>query len=212
MGAEAKRLIKPGFSAIKVRLGYPDARTDVEVVRTVKKAVPEDTVLVADFNQSLSVTEAQVRIRFLDGEGLYWIEEPTRFDDYVGHARIREKARTPIQIGENCWGPHDMLKALEAGACDYFMPDLGKIGGVSGWQRASALAESPGMPISSHLYPEVSAQMLSVTPTRHWLEYVDWANPILREPLAIKQGQAQPATAPGSGLAWNEKAVAKYQV
>ena len=78
--------------------------------------------------------------------------------------------------------------------------------------RAVALAEAPGMPISSHLYPELSAQMLSVTPTRHWLENVDWANSILKQPLEIKKGQASPSKRPGSGLDWNEKAVAKFQL
>ncbi len=103
-----------------------------------------------------------------------------------------------------------MAKALAAGACDFFMPDAAKIGGVTGWLRAAALAEPPGVPISSHLYPEISAHLLAVAPTRHWLEYVDWANPILSEPLAIENGHAIPSSAPGNGLQWNEEAVARY--
>jgi len=44
--------------------------------------------------------------------------------------------------------------------------------------------------MSSHLWPEISAQLLCVTPTAHWLEYADWWNPILAEPLAIVGGAA----------------------
>ncbi len=211
-GAEASALLAEGFRAVKVRLGYPDVATDVAVVRAVRQAVGEGTPVMSDYNQSLSVAEAQQRLRRLDAEGLYWVEEPTRFDDYAGHAAIREKAGTPIQLGENCWGPHDMARALEAGACDYFMIDVMKIGGITGWLRAAALAEARGIPVSSHLFPEVSAHLLAITPTAHWLEYVDWANPILQQPLAIKDGNALIPDRPGIGLAWDEKAVAKALV
>lgn len=207
---EAGELTSSGFGAIKVRLGYADAEADVAVVRAVREAIGDDVLLMSDYNQSLTVTEAKSRVARLDHEGLYWIEEPTRCDDYRGHAEIREHARTPIQLGENCWGPHDMAKAIDAGASDLFMPDVVKIGGITGWLRASALAEPIGLPVSSHLFPEVSAHLLAVTPTSHWLEYVDWANPILEQPLEIDDGRAVIPSAPGIGLEWNEDAVAKY--
>jgi len=207
---EARALVEPGFTAVKVRLGYGDGAADLAVVRAVRAAIGPEVALMSDYNQCLSVIEAEQRIRLLDDEGLTWVEEPTRADDYAGCARIRAGARTPIQLGENCWGPHDMAKALDAGACDFFMPDLGKIGGVTGWLRAAALAEPIGLPVSSHLYPEVSAHLLAVTPTRHWLEYVDWASPILEQPLAIEAGKAQIPDRPGHGMAWDEAAVARH--
>jgi mandelate racemase len=209
---EAQELIAPGFGAIKVRLGYPGLKTDVEVVRAVRRSVGEDVVLMSDYNQSLSVTEGQRRAGVLDGEGLYWIEEPTRADDYSGHAQIRRGAETPIQVGENWWGPHDMAKSIEAGASDYAMADAMKVGGVTGWLRAAALAESAGLPLSSHLFPEISAHLLAATPTSHWLEYVDWANPILEEPLKVEDGHASVPDAPGIGLSWDEEAVRRYSV
>lgn len=207
---EARRLLEEGLDAVKVRLGYPSGKTDVEVVRAVRAAIGDDVPLMSDYNQALRAAEAQERIRRLDGEGLYWVEEPVRFDDYQGCARIRDNVRTPIQIGENCWGVHDMAKALDAGACDYFMPDAVKIGGVSGWLDAAGLAESAGMPVSSHLYPEISAHLLCVTPTRHWLEYVDWASPVLEQPVQPRDGRVTPFEGPGIGIAWNEDAVRRY--
>ena len=209
---EAQELLAPGFGAIKVRLGYPELKTDVEVVRAVRGSVSEDVVLMSDYNQSLSVVEAQRRSTALGTEGLYWIEEPTRADDYSGHARVRRESSTPIQIGENWWGPHDMAKSVEAGASDYAMADAMKIGGVTGWLRAAALAESAGLPLSSHLFPEISAHLLAVSPTSHWLEYVDWANPVLEEPLRVEDGYASISGAPGIGLSWDEEAVRRYSV
>ncbi len=210
-GEEAERLLAEGFRAVKVRLGYADAATDLEVVRAVRSAVGGEVALMSDYNQCLSSTEAQQRIARLDEENLQWVEEPVRFDDYSGCARIREKVRTPIQIGENCWGTHDMEKALDAGACDYFMPDAVKIGGVSGWLRAAAMAESVGMPVSSHLFPEISAHLLSITPSGHWLEYVDWAAPVLQQPVAVEDGHVAPSQAPGAGIAWDEDAISRYK-
>jgi mandelate racemase len=209
---EAQELVAPGFGAIKVRLGYVELKTDVEVVRAVRRSVGEDVVLMSDYNQSLSVAEAQRRAGVLDREGLYWIEEPTRADDYSGHAQVRREAETPIQVGENWWGPHDMAKSIEAGASDYAMADAMKIGGVTGWLRAAALAESAGLPLSSHLFPEISAHLLAAAPTSHWLEYVDWANPILEEPLKVEDGHASVPDAPGIGLSWDEEAVRRYSV
>lgn len=208
--AEARELVAPGFRAIKVRLGYADAKTDVAVVRAVKRAIGDDVALMSDYNQSLPVAEAITRSRALDGEGLYWIEEPTRADDFAGHAEIRRKAGIPIQIGENWWGSREMAKSLAAGASDLGMPDAMKIGGVTGWLRAAAIAEAASMPLSSHLFPEVSAHLLAASPTCHWLEYVDWASPILQEPLRIEGGEAVIPDAPGTGISWEESAVERY--
>ena len=101
--------------------------------------------------------------------------------------------------------------ALAAGACDYVMPDAQRIGGVTGWMRAAALAQGAGLEMSSHLFPEVSAHLLAATPTRHFLEYVDWADKILAEPLAIADGCAVVPAHPGNGLAWDAKAVERHR-
>lgn len=207
---EARELAAPGFTAIKVRLGYPDLKTDVEVIRAVRHAVGEDILLMSDYNQSLSVPDAIRRTKTLDDEGLYWVEEPTLADDFLGHAQISRETKTPIQMGENWWGPHDMAKSIAAGGSDYVMPDVMKIGGVTGWLRAAALAEANGLPVSSHLFPEISAHLLAVTPTCHWLEYVDWANPILQEPPKIEDGHVLISESPGSGISWSESGVERY--
>lgn len=205
---EAVSLVAEGFKAVKLRLGRPAAKDDLEALRTVKKAIGRDITLMVDFNQGLSVAEAIRRGRMIDEEGgVAWIEEPVRADDFKGCSLVKEKIKTPLQLGENFMGPEQMAQALAAGACDYVMPDAERIGGVTGWMRAAALAQAAGMEMSSHLFPEASAQLLSVTPTCHWLEYVDWANPVLAEPLQVRNGHAVASERPGLGLRWDEKAV-----
>ena len=182
------------------------------VNRRARALLPSTSQLMVDYNQALSVAEAIRRGRALDGEGVYWIEEPIRHDDYCGCAKLARELATPVQIGENFSLSFAMEEALAAGASDYVMPDLERIGGVTGWMRAAALAEAKGIEMSSHLFPETSAHLLAVTPTGHWLEYVDWASAVLAEPLQIKDGAALIPDRPGSGVSWNDEAVARYRM
>jgi len=209
---EAEKLLAGGFRAIKLRLGYPTLEADLAAARAVRKRVPGDIAIMTDFNQALDVTEAIRRGKALDGEGVYWIEEPIRHDDFAGCAEVARAVATPVQIGENFSQVYDMERALGAQSCDCVMPDLERIGGVTGWRRASRLAEAKAVRMSSHLYPEVSAHLLAATPTAHWLEYVDWAGAVLAEPLRIVNGSAVVSDRPGNGLAWDEAAVRKYRM
>lgn len=209
---EAEELLEQGFRAVKLRLGRVGAEEGLAVARAVRRRLPDSVALMSDYNQALTVTEAIRCGQALDGEGIYWIEEPTRHDDFAGCARIAAALATPVQLGENFSGAPAMATAIAAGASDYVMPDLERIGGVTGWQRAAGLAAAAGIEMSSHIYPEVSAHLLAATPTCHWLEYVDWAAPILTEPLRIEGGMAQVPDRPGAGLAWDMDAVARYRI
>src|SRR5512134_28423 len=213
LAREAEELVAEGFGAVKLRLGRPQAADDLAALRAVRKAIGPDVTLMVDFNQGLTVAQALERGRMIDAEGgVHWIEEPVRADDHAGTARLAREIATPIQIGENFMGPEQMAQALAAGACDYVMPDAQRIGGVTGWMRAAALAQAAGMEMSSHLFPEVSCHLLAVTPTCHWLEYVDWADPILEEPARLKDGHVLVPERPGIGMRWDEKAVKRFLV
>jgi mandelate racemase len=211
LAEEAEKLLAGGFRAIKLRLGYPTLKDDLAALHAVKKRVGSEVVVMVDYNQALSLAQARERGRALDREEIYWLEEPIRHDDYAGNALLARELKTPIQIGENFSESAAMAAALAAAAADYVMPDLERIGGVTGWQRAAALAATHRVEMSSHLYPEVSAHLLAATPTCHFLEYVDWADKILEQPLKIVDGFAVTPQRPGNGLSWDKKAVEKYR-
>ena len=212
LAKEAVELLEGGFAGIKLRLGHATLAGDLEALQAVRGAVGPEVAVMTDYNQALDVVEALERGRALDGAGVYWIEEPIRHDDYRGCARLAAELATPVQIGENFSEPHAMEEAIAARACDYVMPDLERIGGVTGWLRAAALANAHGLPMSSHLFPEVSVHLMAATPTAHWLEYVDWAAPILERPMRIAGGMAHPIEGPGNGLAWDQGAVERYRL
>jgi len=212
LAAEAEMLLAGGFRAIKLRLGYPTLRQDIAAAQAVRKRIGAEVKLMVDYNQALSREQALERGRALDAEDIFWLEEPIRHDDYAGAAALARELTTPIQLGENFSLPAAMALVIEQHAADYVMPDVERIGGVTGWRAAAELAAVNRIPMSSHLFPEVSAHLLAATPTCHFLEYVDWADVLLTEPLAIVDGHAVIRERAGSGLTWNEDAVARYRV
>lgn len=201
-----------GFEGLKIRLGRASATDDLATVEKVRIALGDNTHLMADFNQGLDYAEALQRCQTLDDLGLTWIEEPMVYDNLYGYANLRQTLKTPIQLGENFYGPRELYKALQIGACDYVMPDFMRIGGVTGWMRAAAIAGVQGVPMSTHLYPEVAAHVMRVTEAAHWLEWQNWANPVLQNPYEVEQGHLQIPDVPGTGLEWNEDFVAAHQV
>jgi mandelate racemase len=209
---EAEKLLGRGFRAIKLRLGYPTLAEDLEAVRAVQARLPQGVALMVDYNQALSLDDALARGRALDRENIAWLEEPIRHDDYAGAALLTRELSVAVQIGENFSLVAGMEAALNAKACDLVMPDLERIGGVSGWQQAAALAAKRKIKMSSHLYPETSAHLLAVTPTAHFLEYVDWADKVLQEPLKIVDGEAVIPDRPGHGMVWDTAAVERYRI
>lgn len=208
---EAKALQAKGLRALKLRLGHATLAEDLDALRAVRKAVPSDVLVMADYNQALTATEAVRRGLALESEGIAWLEEPIRHDDYRGCAHVARSLEVPVQIGENFNGPEAMVEAIAAGACDYVMPDVARIGGVTGWMQAAGIAAANGIEVSSHLVPEVSVHLLAATPTAHWLEYVDWADAILEQPMQVVDGSVVPPDRPGLGLVWSEEKLRRLE-
>lgn len=204
-----ERSLEQGFTAIKIKIGSGDLRSDVDNVAAVRRIVGPRTRLLVDYNQSLSVPEAIRRTERLAEFDIEWVEEPVPAEDLAGHARVRAAGHIAVQTGENWWFPEDTARAIAAGASDFAMLDIMKIGGVTGWLRAAGQAEGASLPVSSHLFVEASAHLLPVTATAHYLEYLDVASPVLLDPLPVVDGKVQ-ARGPGLGLDWDEMAVDKY--
>ncbi len=209
---EAKELVREhhGFSHVKMRLGRPRFADDVKAIQAVRDALGPTLTLSVDFNQHLAATEALQACRAIDHFDLAWIEEPIVYDDYPAQSRLAAKLATPLQIGENWWSWRVGKMAIEMHACDYVMPDILRIGGITGWRRLARVAEMAAVPFSSHLSPEYSVHALAATATRHWLEYMDWGQVVIKDPLVPQNGFVQPRTVSGAGIEWDEAAVLRY--
>ena len=212
LGDEALALVgEGGFKGLKLRLGRERLSDDLAAIEKVRAAVGQDVKLMVDFNQGLSLGDALHRCHALDEEDIYWFEEPIAYNNLAGYVQLTKELKTPVQLGENFYGPRSLFLALTTGAGDYVMPDLMRIGGVTGWLRAAAIAGAAGIEMSTHLYPEFAAHLMRVTETAHWLEWQDWADPIIAEPFALAEGRLTVPDRLGAGIEWNEDAVRRYQ-
>ena len=206
---EVEKSLRRGFRAFKVKAGHEDANVDVSVVRAIREVAGTDVWVAIDFNQAFDPAEAVQRLKALEHENLAWIEEPVHATDFLGHAMIRSQVQMPVQTGENWWGVADMKKAIAAGASDFAMPDVMKIGGVTGWLEAGRIAENASIPIASHLFVEISSHLLSVTPTAMILEWFDIAGTIVANSPIVSEGTVTASSTAGIGVDWNEAAIAK---
>jgi mandelate racemase len=209
--AQLHRSLEQGFQGIKIKVGIGSLAQDIASVSAVRQLIGPDIALMLDFNQSMSPAEAIYRIAKLRQFDPYWVEEPVSAQDLHGHAAVRAATDVPVQTGENWWFPRDMQRAISAGASDFVMVDIMKIGGVTGWMAAAAQADAASLPLSSHIFVEASSHMLAVTPTCDWLEYLNFAGAILERPYTVTGGTVA-AQGPGLGISWDEAAVARYAV
>ncbi|WP_208859893.1 enolase C-terminal domain-like protein [Mycolicibacterium peregrinum] len=211
--AEAADLLADGgFTAVKLRLGNEHLEDDIYAISAVRGATEAHLDLMVDFNQALGFGDAVRRCHELDDQGLYWFEEPIAYDNLSGYAQLARHVKTPLQLGENHYGPRDLWNLAAAGGVHYAMGDLMRIGGVTGWLRTAGVAAAAGIQYSNHLYPEFAAHLLRVTPSAHWLEWVDWAHPILDNPVLPVDGHLTAPNLAGAGLVWDEPAIRKYSV
>jgi mandelate racemase len=206
----ALQCIEQGFPALKLKAGYPDPADDVRMIQEVQAIVGSKAKLAVDFNQSLNRSQALSRCQAIDDLGLLWIEEPLAYDDDEGHQTLVRILKTDVMIGENWFGHEMMSRSVAAKTCKRVMPDVMKIGGVTGWLRAAQIAADARLSMSSHLFPEISVHLLTATPTAGPLEYLDLAAPVLREPFQVANGQATAKPVAGYGLEWDQAAVKRY--
>ena len=199
-----------GFRAVKCKLGAPSLAGDLETVRALRAAVGDEVEILVDYNQGLDRPEALRRGLALQEQGVRWMEEPLHVTDDAGLAWLSAQLDMPVQGGENWWGVTGMARSLAAGATDLCMPDVMKMGGATGFLRGMALAAGHRVPLSSHIFIEASAHLLSVCPLRHYLEHLDIAGALLREPLRVEGGMALVPDRPGLGLEWDESALQRH--
>jgi len=212
VAAEAIGFVEAGFRTVKMRFGRPDPEADLATLEATRRAVGPTIDLYVDVNQGWGRERARRYGARLNEWAVGWLEEPLAAEDVAGLAALRGALATPITAGENAYGLHGIRALLDAGAVGTLMPDLQRIGGITGWVVANALCEAARVPITSHLFPEVSVHLLAASRFVGSLEYVTWAAPLLAEPLLASDGLVTVPERPGLGIAFDPAAVAHYRL
>ena len=209
--AEAERFAAAGFRAMKMRLGSPEPATDVARVRAVRTAIGPKIKLMADANQGLTESQAIRLGRALEEFDLTWFEEPLPAWDLDGLARVAAALETPIASGETEYTRYGFRRMLELRSADILMPDLQRVGGVSEFIRVGHMAESYDIPVSSHLFPETSLQVLGALANTIYLEYMPWFSKLYNETIEFAEGQAIVPERPGWGFTFNQDYVSHLE-
>src|SRR6266571_631523 len=173
--------------------------------RSLRHVLAPEIKLLADVNQGWDEATAIRTGRALEEIGLFWLEEPVAYDDLAGSARVAAALDTPIASGETEYGPGGMQRYLDARAADVLMPDLQRMGGITGYLKAAALCEAAHTPLSSHLFMEASVHVLAAAPHALIMEHMDWFQELFDAPLALADGQVTVPEKPGLGVALNPK-------
>src|SRR5215467_7042128 len=215
--AAAGRLKDKGFREMKTQLALPGETSpakEVERMRRVRDAIGPDIKLMCDINQRWRVEQAiDIGRRVEDaGIGLFWLEDVTAHDDYVGLARVNAALATPICGGELVYGLVPFRHMIEQRSVDYVMIDLIRVGGITQWMKVAGMAEAFNLPVVSHVVPEMHLHLIAAVPNGLTVEYMPWMLKLYEETPAIAKGQLILPTKPGLGLKFDEKAVASYRV
>jgi mandelate racemase len=208
---EAQVAASAGVTAFKVKAGHSDPAQDRAVAEVLREVAGPSGDVMFDYNQAFTPHEASRRLAGLVDLDLAWIEEPVAADDLVGHAQVRASTSIPVQTGENLWTAAQLERVLRAGATDLVMLDACRIG-LTGWLRAAAVADAHATPLSTHFYPEISTHAMCVTPTAHYVEWLDVSSSILLDPVEVHDGTVSPSDQPGAGITWDQKAIERYDI
>jgi L-alanine-DL-glutamate epimerase-like enolase superfamily enzyme len=207
----APKLIDAGFRAMKLRLGAEDSvAKELERMRVLRGVVGPGIEIMVDINQGWSVHHATQMGRRLADFDLYWLEDPTHFQDYAGMARIAEALDLPVCSGEYHYGVVPFRHMLEARSVDIAMVDLFRVGGFTGFLKAAHLAEAFNIPVVSHLATELFMHVLPAVPNALYLEHVPWTFPLWKQPPVIEDGYLVIPEGTGLCLELDEERLAKF--
>lgn len=208
-----QRSLGRGYRSIKMRLGKPDLREDLDRVAAVRKLIGPGIGLMADANEAWRPDQAMRAFHALREFDLIWIEEPIRPDDYTGYARLRAHGGVAIAAGENLHTLAEFKELISAGGVDFPEPDLTTCGGITPWMKIARLAEAHGLPVTSHGAHELHVHLLAAVPNAAYLEvHAFGLEQFMAQPLEMLDGMAIVPDRPGHGIEFDWQALRAYQV
>lgn len=212
LGMTGARLAGEGFRAMKFRMGAePWDAEELNRMDCLRHAVGEEIDLMVDINQGWDVKRAIRMGREMEGQKLFWLEDPIDHQDFDGLRQIAEDLAISITAGEYLYGIQPISQMLAKGAVDILMVDLLRVGGITSWMKAAHLAEGWNKPVVSHLAPEILAHCVVAAPNGLIVEHMPWAFPLFKEVPAVEDGEIVLSERPGLGLEFDHAAIDKLQ-
>jgi L-alanine-DL-glutamate epimerase-like enolase superfamily enzyme len=203
--AEVTGYKKRGFQSVKIKVGKPDWKEDLERLRKVREAAGNDIGIMMDANQGMTMASALQLARAARELNIHWFEEPIDHTDFQGYQMLRNQAGISLAMGEREYSTLPLRELLQRNAIDIWQPDILRLGGVEGWRHSAALALSYNVPVLPHYYKDYDIPLLCTISNGAGAESFDWIDPLIDHPLEIVNGFAQPHDREGWGFSFKDE-------
>jgi L-alanine-DL-glutamate epimerase-like enolase superfamily enzyme len=189
-----------GFKAVKIKVGSPSWKSDLERLDQVRKAVGDNIQIMMDANQGMDLPSAIQLAKAARDLNIYWFEEPVDHKDYDAYSILKQQAGISLAMGEREYDVEPLKQLIRRNALDIWQPDLLRIGGVEMWRQSAALAASYHLPVLPHYYKDYDVALVCSIPNGAGVESFDWIDPLIDNPMVVKEGYATPHDKPGWGF------------
>ncbi len=209
-----KRLTDQGWRAVKMKVGGPDPREDCRRVSAVRKAIGPNVRLMVDANTNWDLPTAIRWTRELEAYDIFWMEEPLHPFDVKGHAQLAASVRTPITVGETIYSLHMWRDFIEQKAVGIAQPDVLKLGGISNFLEAAALAHVNNLPVVPAAWDmmQLDVHLAAALPHALMVEYIPWILKIFVHPVCFEDGFLRVLQEPGAGTQIKREALERFRV
>lgn len=189
-----------GFKAVKIKVGLPEVGMDLERLKEVRKAVGDDMDIMMDANQGMDLESAVRLSNEAKDLNIHWFEEPVDHQDFESYQKLKERTGISLAMGEREYDTLALRELASRKALDIWQPDILRIGGVEAWRESAALAHGYGLPVLPHYYKDYDVPLLCTVQNGVGAESFDWVDPLIDNPMTIKEGYAEPHDLPGWGF------------
>jgi L-alanine-DL-glutamate epimerase-like enolase superfamily enzyme len=202
MIAKALHYKERGYKAIKMQVAHTaDLATDLDNVKRMREAVGPGIDIMIDVNMGWTADVAVLMGRKFEDYDVYWLEEPVMPDDFAGYLRIAEALDLRIVGGETHFTRFDLKPFFENPRLPILQPDPMR-GGLTELRKIATVADTWGMTIAPHLFPELNVQLLASVPNGLWIEDMGLSDDLWIEPVPVVNGMITAPERPGHGLAF----------
>jgi L-alanine-DL-glutamate epimerase-like enolase superfamily enzyme len=202
---DTSRMVNAGWSRVKMKIGGPDPRLDLERVAQLRSSLPPSVTIMVDVNQSWDLYTAMRFAPRLAELDIAWLEEPLHPDDVGGHATLASAGHLPLALGENIYAREQFQAFLDSNAVDVVQVDVTRVAGITEWLRIAHAAQARSRSVVPHAGDMMQVHQHLVagvadgrTPL---IEFLGWGLEVFDQPIDLRGSEIVLPTVPGASSA-----------